>query len=116
MHIRLATIEDVPALRQLIEDSVRGLSVSYYSPQQIESALHDVFGVDTQLIIDETYFIADVTEQWWGLVGGANARNCLAGTSGSLTASIPCWIRPQSRLVFALFLSIQSGPGVGLRA
>ena len=60
LQIRLATTDDIPALRQLIEASVRGLSVDHYSSRQIESALQEVFGVDTQLILDETYFIAEI--------------------------------------------------------
>ena len=78
MQTRLATIEDIPALGQLIDDSVRGLSVTYYSPQQIESALHDVFGVDTQLIVDETYFVAEVDGRIVG-AGGWSKRTTLFG-------------------------------------
>lgn len=58
LHIRLATPHDIAQLTQLIQLSVRGLSTKYYSPQQIESALRHVFGVDTQLIHDETYYVA----------------------------------------------------------
>ena len=82
MQTRLATIEDIPALRQLIDDSVRGLSVTYYSPQQIESALRDVFGVDTQLILDETYFIAEDAGQMVG-AGGWSKRTTLFGGDGA---------------------------------
>lgn len=57
--VRLATAEDVPALAALIELSVRGLQARDYSPLQIELALHTVYGVDTQLIADGTYFAAE---------------------------------------------------------
>jgi len=60
-HIRQAVASDVPTLRVLIDASVRGLQAQDYSPAQIESALQKVFGVDTQLIADGTYFVA-VTE------------------------------------------------------
>jgi N-acetylglutamate synthase-like GNAT family acetyltransferase len=59
-EIRLATTEDVPALQQLIRESVVGLSAAYYTPEQITSALSHVFGVDTQLITDGTYFVVEV--------------------------------------------------------
>jgi len=55
--IRLATPEDVPALHHLIDRSVRGLSPGFYTPQQIESGLRHIFGPDTQLIADGTYFV-----------------------------------------------------------
>jgi GNAT superfamily N-acetyltransferase len=51
--------DDVPALRQLIDHSVRGLSAGFYSQRQIESALLHVFGVDSQLIADGTYYLVE---------------------------------------------------------
>jgi GNAT superfamily N-acetyltransferase len=58
--VRLATTQDVPHLRELIEASVRGLQANDYTPTQIEAALHSVYGVDTQLIADGTYFAVEV--------------------------------------------------------
>lgn len=58
-HPRLATLDDLPALRILIHASVRGLSGGVYTPEQIESGLRHVFGPDTQLIVDGTYFVID---------------------------------------------------------
>lgn len=59
-HIRLATPEDIPELRELIELSVRGLQAQDYTPAQMEGALKTVFGVDSQLIADGTYIVAEV--------------------------------------------------------
>jgi GNAT superfamily N-acetyltransferase len=59
IHLRLAVPEDVPALRELINKSVRGLQTLDYSPAQIEGALQTVFGVDSQLIADGTYIVAE---------------------------------------------------------
>lgn len=59
IRIRLATPADIPALRVLIEASVRGLQAQDYTAAQIESALATVYGVDTQLIADGTYFVAE---------------------------------------------------------
>lgn len=59
IHLRKATPEDIPQLRGLIEASVRGLQAGDYSPAQIEGALQSVYGVDTQLIVDGTYFVAE---------------------------------------------------------
>ena len=55
MQIRAAQMDDVAALQQLIARSVRQLGAGYYTTRQIELALVHVFGVDTQLIRDETY-------------------------------------------------------------
>jgi GNAT superfamily N-acetyltransferase len=61
--LRLATEEDIPALHALIEASVRGLQASDYTLAQIEGALGTVLGLDTQLISDRTYFIAETLDQ-----------------------------------------------------
>lgn len=58
-QLRLATAADIPALDALIAASVRELSVGYYTPEQIESGLRFVFGVDSQLIADDTYYLID---------------------------------------------------------
>jgi GNAT superfamily N-acetyltransferase len=57
--LRLATEEDIPALHTLIEASVRGLQAEDYTQVQIEGALGTVLGLDTQLIWDGTYFVAE---------------------------------------------------------
>jgi GNAT superfamily N-acetyltransferase len=76
--IRLATAEDVPALQQLIPESVRGLGVGYYTPQQIESGIRYIFGVDSQLISDGTYYAALDGDQYVGC-GGWSKRKTLYG-------------------------------------
>jgi hypothetical protein len=58
--IEVATMADAAALEELIERSVRELCVSDYAPDQIEDALGAVWGLDTQLIKDQTYFVARV--------------------------------------------------------
>jgi len=62
IHVRKATAFDVPGLRELIEESVRGLQAQDYSPAQIEGALKSVYGVDSQLIADGTYLVAEIVE------------------------------------------------------
>src|SRR5271163_4721278 len=62
IRIRKATTADVPRLREVIEASVRGLQAKDYSPAQIEAALRSVYGVDSQLIADGPYLVAEVAE------------------------------------------------------
>src|ERR1700723_1569459 len=79
-QLRLATDEDVPALHALIEASVRGLQANDYTPSQIEGALGTVLGVDTQLITDQTYFIAESSkENRIAACGGWSKRKPLFG-------------------------------------
>jgi predicted N-acetyltransferase YhbS len=78
IRIRLAAREDIPALQRLIDASVRALSLPYYDQRQIESALRNVFGVDSQLIQDETYFVAEIEGQVVA-GGGWSKRKTLFG-------------------------------------
>jgi len=59
LSLRLATEADIPALHKLIEKSVRVLERNDYSPEQLDGALGTVLGLDTQLVADGTYFIAE---------------------------------------------------------
>ena len=57
--IRQATTGDSAVLRALIDASVRGLQANDYTSEQLEAALQRVYGVDSQLIADGTYFVAE---------------------------------------------------------
>jgi GNAT superfamily N-acetyltransferase len=77
-ELRLARREDVPGLARLIERSARELSAGWYSPVQIESAVRHVFGVDSSLIDDGTYFVVTEDEAIVGC-GGWSRRRALYG-------------------------------------
>ena len=77
-RLRSATADDVPALSALIERSVRLLSVSVYSPAQIDAALTHVLGVDSQLLADGTYYVIDGGNRIVA-AGGWSARQTLFG-------------------------------------
>lgn len=77
--LRLANEADIPALEVLIPLSVRGLQAAYYSPAQIEAALGPVFGVDRQLILDKTYFVAMLGNQIMGCGGWSRRRAMFGG-------------------------------------
>jgi GNAT superfamily N-acetyltransferase len=80
MHqLRLALLRDVPRLCRLIEQSVRDLSVGYYSDAQIDSALCYVFGPDTQLIADQTYYVVETDTKDLIAAGGWSRRRTLYG-------------------------------------
>jgi GNAT superfamily N-acetyltransferase len=77
--LRPATPADIPALQALIATSARGLSRSCYTPAQIEAAIAHVFGVDTQLVADGTYFVIDAPDGSPAAAGGWSARRTLFG-------------------------------------
>jgi GNAT superfamily N-acetyltransferase len=78
-RLRLASSADVPELVRLIEQSVRALSVGYYTNQQIESALKYVFGPDTQLIADQTYYVIESEAEALIAAGSWSRRRTLYG-------------------------------------
>lgn len=77
--IRKATLEDRAAVGELIAESARGLSRGDYSARQIEAALGGVFGVDTNLIEDGTYFVAESDSGVLVGCGGWSKRKTLFG-------------------------------------
>jgi len=79
LQLRLATMADVPALETLIQDSVAGLSRDFYTAEQISSGLSHVFGVDTQLINDGTYFVAFIDNELAGSGGWSKRRTLFGG-------------------------------------
>jgi GNAT superfamily N-acetyltransferase len=76
--LRVATMADVPALAALIEESARALSVGWYAPDELEAAVAHVFGVDTQLVADGTYYVIDAPDGP-AAAGGWSARRTLFG-------------------------------------
>lgn len=57
--LRLALPGDVPALEALIARSARALSVGFYTQPLIDAVTREVFGVDSQLVADGTYYAVE---------------------------------------------------------
>jgi len=80
--LRPAATADIPALEALIEQSVRQLQAGDYSPTQIDASIGSVFGIDRQLLVDQTYFVASPIDDPCTLVacGGWSYRRTLYGS------------------------------------
>ena len=76
--LRLADRADIEILQDLIARSGRELSVGYYSPPQADAITRHVFGVDTQLIDDRSYFVVE-DEGRIVACGGWSRRRTLFG-------------------------------------
>jgi len=79
IRLRTALMTDCKPIERLIAVSIRKLGALDYSAEEIESALTSVFGLDTQLIADKTYFIVESS----GLIvacGGWSFRETLFGS------------------------------------
>lgn len=76
--VRAAAPADIPAMEALIRRSGIELSEGFYTSTQAQAVTRHVFGVDTQLVADQTYFLI---EQSGKLVacGGWSKRSTLFG-------------------------------------
>lgn len=77
--IRKATLADRSNIQALIEVSARGLSQNDYSAEQIEAAIECIFGVDSDLIRDGTYLVAEASGVLVGCGGWSKNRNLFGG-------------------------------------
>lgn len=80
--IRKATLADQHQISDLIAKSVKGLSREDYSEKQIELSIKTVFGVDIDLISDQTYFVVETENGEIIGCGGWSKRKTLYGASG----------------------------------
>ncbi len=79
MTIRIATFQDIPELKKLLDDSVRSLSKDYYTTSQIDSALKYIFGIDSQLIDDGSYYVVELDGTIAGCGGWSRLKTLYGG-------------------------------------
>lgn len=92
LTLRTATAADIPQIAALIALSVNGLQAGDYSPTQRAAALGSVFGIDTNLIKDGTYLIAELDGEIVGC-GGWSRRQAMFGAD-SLASSQSGFLDP----------------------
>ncbi len=77
-HLRLARLDEIPRINALIKSSAQQLSTGFYTPKQIDSLIKHIFGVDTSLIEDQTYYVIDKDGELVAC-GGFSRRKTLFG-------------------------------------
>jgi GNAT superfamily N-acetyltransferase len=87
-QVRAARPDDIPAMEALIARSGVALSVGFYTTEQAAAVTRHVFGVDSQLVADQTYFLI---EQHGTLVacGGWSKRSTLFGADRAKQGADP---------------------------
>jgi GNAT superfamily N-acetyltransferase len=114
LSIRPAAPDDISTLKFLITESVRLLQRDHYTVEQMDGALGTVFGVDTQLIRDGTYFVAEVGSEIVGC-GGWSRRKTLFG-SDHVADKDDTWLDPleEAARIRAFFVSpVWARRGIG---
>lgn len=89
---RIAAAADVPRLRAVMTRAIERLQDDFLDPAQV-AASHKVMGLDTQLILDGTYFVIESAGQIAGC-GGWSFRATLFGGDDSVVARIPAPLDP----------------------
>ncbi len=84
---RLATVDDLDALRAVMRRSIEKLQDQFLSPEQV-LASHRVMGLDTQLVKDGTYFVVEHDGRIAGC-GGWSWRSTLYGGDDSTVSREP---------------------------
>jgi GNAT superfamily N-acetyltransferase len=77
MKLRLATEADLPGLRAVMARAIAELQTGFLTPEQV-TASAAVMGLDTRLVADGTYFIAEIDDDIAGC-GGWSRRATLYG-------------------------------------
>jgi GNAT superfamily N-acetyltransferase len=86
--VRHATHADIPAMEVLIARSGIELSAGFYSSEQAQAVTRYVFGVDTQLVTDQTYFVIEKDGQL-AACGGWSKRSTLFGADRTKQGADP---------------------------
>ncbi len=105
IKIRNAQICDIAALENIIKSSVHGLQANEYSQSQRDAAIGTVFGIDRNLINDQTYFILEIDNEIAGC-GGWSFRKAMFGAD-TLTSQEPQKLDPNidAARIRAFFIS-----------
>jgi len=88
ISVRPATVADIPAMEALIARSGIQLSEGFYTPEQAQAITRHVFGVDTQLVADQTYFVIEKDGQL-AACGGWSKRKTLFGADRTKQGADP---------------------------
>lgn len=89
---RLASLDDLAALREVMRRSIEALQIGFLTREQV-LASHKVMGLDAQLVVDGTYFVVECGDRIAGC-GGWSWRSTLYGGDDSLVPREPDALNP----------------------
>lgn len=96
VSIRWADAGDLPAIQSLMALAIERLQAPFLSPEQI-AASHAIMGLDTQLIDDGTYIVAERDGIFSDAEDGAGALPCMAGITAQICVTLPGSTRRSTR-------------------
>jgi GNAT superfamily N-acetyltransferase len=81
LTIRVATLDDLPAMREVMDASIGELQRDFLTDEQI-AASRGIMGLDTQLVEDGTYYLVEADGELAGC-GGWSRRATLYGSDST---------------------------------
>ena len=117
MHrVRIATEADIAELTELITRSARVLSRGHYTDSETESAIQYVFGVDSTLVADRTYFVVEDRDAIVGCGGWSQRRTLYGGDQRPVGAPVMLDPVRDAARIRAFFVAPEAArQGVGRR-
>ena len=91
---RVATLDDLDAIRAVVRRAIEQLQTGFLTPEQV-AASYQVMGVDTQLLRDGTYILLLAGDRIAGC-GGWSYRRTLFGGDASVVAREPETLDPST--------------------
>jgi GNAT superfamily N-acetyltransferase len=102
--VRVATLDDIPAIRALILLSVAGLQADTYSTEQRAGAMGSVYGTDRQMIADGTYFVIERDGEVAACGGWSWRRTAFGGDGGMAKDDTPLDPKTEPARIRAFFV------------
>jgi GNAT superfamily N-acetyltransferase len=91
---RIATVEDLGALCEVMRRSIETLQDDFLTPEQVRAS-HHVMGLDKRLVEDGTYFVVECDGRIAGC-GGWSWRSTLYGGDDSVVTREPRALDPET--------------------
>jgi len=114
--LRPARHPDIARLNTLIAASARALSSGFYSPRQIDALITHVFGVDTQLVDDGTYYVIERSGAPVACGGWSHRRTLFGGDQSKTADDLDLDPRTEAARIRAFFvLPAAARQGLGRR-
>lgn len=95
-QIRQAQLADIPTLEKLIVDAARRLNSANYTADQVNSIINHVYGVDSQLILDGTYFVFEVDGRIVGCGGWSKRKTMYGGDQAKVAPDEDMQLDPRT--------------------
>src|SRR5436190_17853743 len=94
-QLRLATLDDIPELADLIRRSIQVLGPNFYTAAETEAAARCLSKPDADIISDGTYYVVENLGKTIGCGGWSRRQKLYTGSTGQEDLS-NLWLDPET--------------------